>query len=602
MASRRRQLLVAVLLVLGIGVWLTQRREGYFEWEAWIGAVIGLIVAGTGSLSRMMRIAVVRMRRGLKSHPAMAAASVGVVAAAYLLFEACRQPGEMFLRFHDEHSYMIQARMLAHGWLWACGYPPSISPFFDTFYVFVDRIYASIYFPGTALAAVPAIWLHLPYWTTPLICGAGGAAVFYGIVAILFDGVRGMLAALMLITRPYFRLASLMLLSETPALVANLLVVWAWLRWRKRRDLRWAALVGAAAGWAGITRPLDAICFTVPVGFAIAYELRRQSRLLLKTGAVLMLFAMPFAALQIVQNVGITGSWRQSPEGSYIAHNFPGPAIGFGPYDLTRLPAGMSEPRWQFAYDQFDAYRNHTLRKELANWYSDRFTQFRYVALPATFLVIFFPLALARLGDIRRKVVAAGLVLFLVAYMACVFRLYFYPVPAIPAAICVVFMGWEALERAWPRQRWRIFSLIAPAIVGFAIWNMPELNADIRSLPQVSEQMKWINADLARLSSPSVVLFRFDPSWIPVDSFPVFNDDVPWPDNAKVVRANGLGEAQNWKLYDYYSRFQPDRRVYAYARSRANDPHPLKYLGTASELAARHARPSTVREPATDGL
>ena len=444
MASGKRQSITTVLLVLGIGVWLTQSREGYFEWQAWIGVVIGLIIAGTGSLSRIMGIAVARMRQTLKSNRAAATALVGIAAGLYLALAAFRQPSEMFLRIHDEHSYMIQARMLTQGRLWTRGYSPAISPFFDTFYVFVDRIYASIYFPGTALAIVPAIWLHLPYWTTPLICGAGGVAIFYSIAARMFDGVRGMLAALTLITRPYFRTTSLMLLSETPALLANLLMVWAWMRWRKRRELRWAALVGAAAGWAGITRPLDAICFGVPVGIAIAFELRRQTRLLLKTGVMLMLFAIPFAALQIVQNIGITGSWWQSPEEFYIAHNFPGPGMGFGPYDLTRLPAGISEAKREFAYDQFDAYRNHTLRGELANWYSGRFTQLRYVALPATFLVIFFPLALARMGDVRRKVVAAGLVLFLAGYMACVFRLYFYLVPAIPAAICVVFMGWEA--------------------------------------------------------------------------------------------------------------------------------------------------------------
>jgi hypothetical protein len=193
--------------------------------------------------------------------------------------------------------------------------------------------------------------------------------------------------------------------------------------------------------------------------------------------------------------------------------------------------------------------------------------------------------------DVRRKVVATGLVLFLAGYTACVFRLDFYAIPAIPAAICVVFMGWEALERAWPKQRWRIFSLIAPAIAGFAIWTAPELNANNRSLPGVSEQMKWINSDLAGLSSPSLVLFRFDTSWIPLNCFPVFNDGVPWPDDAKVVRANDLGDDQNWKLFNYYARFQPQRRVYEYVRSRANDPQPLKYLGTVGELAARHTPP-----------
>ena len=593
MTSGRRQLLTIVLLVLGIGVWLTQSSDAHGGWEAWLGAGIGLIVAAVGSLNRSMGIAVVRMRRGLKAHPAAAVAVVGIAAGAYLLFQACRQPGEMFPRIHDEHSYLIQARMLAQGRLWTRGYPPAIAPFFDTFYVFVDRVYASTYFPGTALAAVPTIWLHLPYWTTPLICGAGGVAIFYGIAARLFDGVRGMLAALMLITRPFFRLASLQLLSETPALIANLLVIWAWLRWRKRRDLGWAALVGAAAGWAGITRPLDAICFAIPVGAAMAFELRRQPGLILKTAGVVALCAMPFAALQIIQNIGVTGSWDQPPAQLYHLRNCPGPPMGFGPYDLTRMPAGISKQKLEFDYAiLIDAYRSHTLSNELANWYSQRFTQLRSVALPATVLVIFLPLAFAGMGNIRRKVVAAGLGVFLVGYLACVFHLDFYLVPAIPALICVVFMGWEALERAWPRQRRRIFPLIALGIAGFAMRSMPELNSNMRTLPVVAEQTKWIDADLAGLTSPALVLFRFDTSRIPLSAFPVYNDDVAWPDDAKVVRANDLGKGQNWKLYGYYARFQPERRVYAYVRSLASDTQPLKYLGTVGELAAHHVQPT----------
>src|ERR1700691_1689516 len=36
MASGKRQSITVVLLILGIGIWLTQSREGYFEWQAWI--------------------------------------------------------------------------------------------------------------------------------------------------------------------------------------------------------------------------------------------------------------------------------------------------------------------------------------------------------------------------------------------------------------------------------------------------------------------------------------------------------------------------------------------------------------------------------------
>ena len=73
---------------------------------------------------------------------------VAGVPAPISLFQIRQGRGEMFLRIHDEHSYKIQAEMLARGRLWSAAYPPDISPFFDTFHFIVDRVYASIYFPG----------------------------------------------------------------------------------------------------------------------------------------------------------------------------------------------------------------------------------------------------------------------------------------------------------------------------------------------------------------------------------------------------------------------------------------------------------------------
>ena len=60
----------------------------------------------------------------------------------------------------------------------------------------------------------------------------------------------------MLVSLQYFRWMSFMLMSETAFLLAAMILIWAWLRWQRRnRNLGWALLIGAAAGWATITRP-----------------------------------------------------------------------------------------------------------------------------------------------------------------------------------------------------------------------------------------------------------------------------------------------------------------------------------------------------------
>jgi hypothetical protein len=322
----------------------------------------------------------------------------------------------------------------------------------------------------------------------------------------------------------------------------------------------------------------------------MVFELRKRSPArLLKTIAISLLCLLPFAAVQIIQNIGITGKWSQFPEEYYHLKNFTVPAVGFGPYDLTRLPQGISAAKQKFAFLQLDLYQHRTLREELMNWYSTRFIELRFVTLPSAMLVILFPLALAAMTDLRRKVLMAGLLLFLIGYFICVYHLTFYMVPATPAVICIVLMGWESLERAWPRQRSRIRPIMALTLAGMALWQFPELNRSARSVLPSGEQLKQISEDCSALPAPSVVLFPFDEDKIPLNSWPVFNDDVAWPDDARVIRANDLGPAEKGKLYDYYAQTQPGRQFYLYDRSGDNDPRPLKFLGTAQELAAKNA-------------
>ena len=80
------------------------------------------------------------------------------------------------------------------------------------------------------------------------------------------------------------------------------------------------------------------------------------------------------------------------------------------------------------------------------------------------------------------------------------------------------------------------------------------------------------------------MLFRFGPGANPLAE-PVYNADVAWPDDARVIRAHDLGDAANRKLMEYYASRQPERRVYCYDRTATADP--LTYLGTVREMARR---------------
>ncbi|MBC8105818.1 MAG: glycosyltransferase family 39 protein, partial [Anaerolineae bacterium] len=203
-------------------------------------------------------------------HPSLQAKLLWAIALAaiafiYLWRGALLHERDLSPRLQDEFSYLIQAQLLSHGRLWLPS--PPLADFFETFHVVVKPVYASVYFPGTAMLYVPSVLLHAPHhWTALLICAAGVGLV-YLLATELLDGAYGILAALMLLSTRAFYIHSTLVLSNVPAMVAGVMVYLAWLKWEKtdRARMKWAILLGAAAGWGLIVRPLDMIAYLVPI-------------------------------------------------------------------------------------------------------------------------------------------------------------------------------------------------------------------------------------------------------------------------------------------------------------------------------------------------
>ena len=160
----------------------------------------------------------------------LTALAVAGIASAYLYLTAVRQGFGFYPKIHDEFMYLTQASLLAHGRLWMPRHP--LHEFFDSFYVLVDPIYAPLSWPGTALLLVPAHWLHLPYWLVPLLEAGVAAGLLYRVVTEFFDGALGLLAVLLLLGVSDFRWQALTAMSQIPVLLAGLLLVWAWIKWR----------------------------------------------------------------------------------------------------------------------------------------------------------------------------------------------------------------------------------------------------------------------------------------------------------------------------------------------------------------------------------
>jgi hypothetical protein len=558
-----------------------------------------LVVAAVAALISPINSAVSRIagqiNTALATRRNSTAVVIAVLTAAYLLILAARNDDSLFLKINDEHAYMIQARMLAAGRLWMPAYPPQISPFFDALAMITDRVYAPMYFPGTALVTVPFIWLHLPYWLMPLIAASASAGMLYCVMCQIFDPLRGIIAVLLLESLSLFANNSTALMSEMPFLVAELAMLLAWFKFQSNPKWSWALLIGMAIGLAAITRPLDALCFCVPLLIALIVQLRQKPSLLAKSAAAALLGACPLLLLLLVQNIGVTGQWNQLAESYYNRENFPASPMGFHNVDVSYIPAGMSPPKQQWLREWvLPSFRNHTPLNALLSWPRGRLTNnILPAAVPNPLLRILIPLSLLSILGSRRIVVLAALALFLISNAFYLFLLDYYLISVLPAIICLILMGWDSLAGAFPgRNRVSTFLLISIACMSLTeMWKLA-----VRWQPDASlaPDQRPANRLLANLPvTPAVVLFRFDPR---VESFhddPVYNDRVIFPDDARVIRARDLGPQRNRAIIHYYAQRQPNRVFYIYdPDARAAGQNPLSPpLGTAADLDVRGTIP-----------
>jgi hypothetical protein len=507
------------------------------------------------------------------------------LASWYFLLSATLADRGLFPMLHDEYMYLLQARLLASGRLWMPRHP--LGPFFESFNVVVDPVYAATYFPGTAVFHVPGMWLGLPPYATSVAVAALAVAMLFLVMTDLFDGVAGLLAALSAVALVQLRVLAVMTMSHPAMLLLLLLAAWSYARWRRNRRLAWAAAFGGAAGWAAVTRPLDAACLVGALCLPFAWDaLRHPSprRRALATLATLACAAAPFLALQLALDKGVTGHFLRTPFTEYARATFPG--LGFGARLATPLPESASPlPQVRDYYRDFlrpDLVR-HARTPFLHTWIADRLAPAADVALPAHALLILLPLGLLTLRRRHppRAALAAGVLTLPLAYAFYPSYLQHYGLVCAPAFLTLVLGGEHLLRRSLlPRP---LTPALPFAIAALCLASLPELRSaqdPFIHAPYLAD----VNDKLAHLDHvPAVVLFHYDPNRTDVHEEPVYNLDTPNPDDAPIIRAQDLGPAADQRIFGYYAQHQPNRFFYLYSRTTAE----LTPLGYARDLAKK---------------
>lgn len=603
--DRWRAALVLPLLLAGVGLARGSLGPAYAQlvtlgpWGpsylvAFAGCVALLAVAPpTG---RPLARLIARLRRppsprGRRSR-AVAAATATL---GYLLATALAQHRATWPYLHDEFSYLIQAHQFAAGHLWYRPHP--LADFFDSFQLFPRPVYASAYFPGTALLYVPGVWLGVPPWVTSLAVAAAVAGLLYRVVAEAVDGLSAALAVLLLWCVNPFRSLSVMPMGQLPLLLYALLAVVAWLNWRTGRRPRHLLGVGLWLGLAAVTRPVDAACFAVPIAVDVAWSVGRSWRPLGRAAGLVAVGTLPCLLLQATLDRGITGQWTRTPFRLYADRDYPGTAYGFGQRPADVRPLSPLPQKQQLYREYLPLVRQHTpgnVWRALFTGFNDDagfspprlgMTLTLFSPLPFTLLAMLVPLSVLSLTRPRVVLLAAG-PLFLGLYAGYVFFFPYYPLAAAAAVILAVVLGADALGRLpLPRRVGYAGPVLATVLVfGVAVAGLPQWDATVNDdlvQNRIVAAARRIDRDLAPRGR-AVVLYAYDPARSPHDE-PVFNADVPWPDDAPIVRAHDLGPDRDRELVRYYADRQPDRTVYRYDERTGT----LSRLGTAAELG-RH--------------
>src|SRR6478672_6948545 len=179
----RGRIVPAALLFVGFGLW---RMWGIpLPRASVIALLVAAVIAAIPPLRERAWRLLERVRQPTSAQRFRAALLIGLLATIYLILTGLEQGRDFVPKFHDEHQHLLQMQMLARGRLWMPQHPQA--DFFESFNIFVKPVYASIYWPGTALMYVPAVWLKLPFWLGPAIASGAIIGLMYRIMTELAD-------------------------------------------------------------------------------------------------------------------------------------------------------------------------------------------------------------------------------------------------------------------------------------------------------------------------------------------------------------------------------------------------------------------------------
>jgi hypothetical protein len=450
----------------------------------------------------------------------------------------------------DDFSYLLLADTLRHFRL--ANPPHPLHQFFETFFVLQEPTYSSI-FPlgqGIVLALGWTIFGH-PWAGVALSIGAMCALCYWMLRAWTTPGwalIGGLLAVIQF--GPLNQWMNSFWGGAVSA-CAGCLVFGALPRLRESPSSRNAVLAGLGLALQLLTRPYEFIFLLASVALFVVLSFRKALKL---TPALLVL--LPAAALVLLQNEQVTGSWTTLPY-KLSQYQYGVPAT----FTVQPNPIPQRQLTREQQLDYEIQAQTHGPATDTFRTFWDRFASrirfYRFFFLAPLYLAL--PAFLLVLRERRYVWVILTLLIF---SLGANFYPYFYTHYVAAATCLFVLISVTALERLGRFNVARLILFLCAA--HFVFWYGLHLSGNQPLYAAMTPYETWdainhddpdgrigINKQLAQSAGKQLVFVRY----YPPHEFREWVHNLANIDGSRIVWARDLGPEENQKLRVYY----PDR-------------------------------------------
>jgi hypothetical protein len=218
---------------------------------------------------------------------------------------------------HDEFANLVQGDMFAHGRLAYPAHP--MAPYLETFYVYFQPVYASMFPPAQAMALAVGQWLGHPWIGVLLSCGTMAAALLWMLQAWLPPRWALLGACVFVLRVASYAYWINSYWGGAVAAIGAALVMGALPRLRKKPRARYALLMGAGIFLLANSRPLEGMIFCLPVAVAMVLWLHRRAKHA-EPAPVTSVYAPLAASLAILAAFTLYYNWRLTGNALEMPH------------------------------------------------------------------------------------------------------------------------------------------------------------------------------------------------------------------------------------------------------------------------------------------